>query len=162
VFGHVREARGAAEVDELESAIRQAGSYTVRLTRDEKNDIDRSPAEIDGLFKHAIIETTTRWMELAKERLEPLGVPIYVSAGNDDELYVEDVLAQAEYVCWPEDEIVELPDGREMVSIGYSNITPFEWRRWRRVSRTPSAPSSTSTVLHIRRTSTRRPCSTRR
>jgi Icc-related predicted phosphoesterase len=126
VFGQIREARGPSEVDELESAIRQAGSYTVRLSRQEKDAIDSSPAEIDDLFKHAIIETTTRWMELAKERLEPLGVPIYVSAGNDDEFYVEDVLAQADYVCWPEDQIVELPDGREMVSIGYSNVTPFD------------------------------------
>ena len=125
VFGLTREARTPAELDELESTIRQAGSYTVRLTRAQKESVDTSQTDIDGLFRQAIVETTTRWMELAKERLKPLGVPIFVSAGNDDEPYVEDILEQADYVSWPEDRIVELPDGREMVSIGYSNVTPF-------------------------------------
>jgi uncharacterized protein len=125
VFGVTRVANSPEEVDELEAAIRQSGSYTVRLTQSQKEAIDRSPEDVDALFRHAIIETTSRWMELAKDRLAPLGVPIYVSAGNDDELYVEEILENAGYVCWPEDRIVELPDGREMLSIGYSNVTPF-------------------------------------
>jgi uncharacterized protein len=126
VFGVIREAKTPEAVDELESAIHQAGSYTVRLTRAEKNATDQSPEAVEALFRRAIVETTTRWMELAKERLEPLGVPVYVSAGNDDEPYVETILENAEYVVWPEDRVVELPDGREMISIGYSNVTPFD------------------------------------
>lgn len=126
VFGQVREAQSAADVDELENAIRQAGSYTIRLTRGEKDAIDASPAKVDELFKDAIVATTTRWMELAQERLSPLGIPVYVSAGNDDEPYVTEILESAGYVCWPEDRIVVLPDGREMVSVGYSNRTPFD------------------------------------
>lgn len=39
---------------------------------------------------------------------------------------MEKLLRSDAYVQSPEGRIVELPDGREMISIGYSNITPFD------------------------------------
>ena len=125
MFGQLRHAWTEAEVAELEKTIRQSGSYTVRITRAEKEAIDRNPDAVEDLFKRAITETIREWMALARDRLAEQGVPLYVSAGNDDEPYVDELLRSDSYVGAPDGRIVELPDGREMVSIGYSNITPF-------------------------------------
>jgi uncharacterized protein len=125
VFGQLRYAQGDQEVTELEHMLRQSGCYTIRITREEKSAIDGDQSAIERLFRQAVTETVRAWMALARERLERDGVPLYMSAGNDDEPYVDDVLARGEYVRAPEGKIVELPDGREMISIGFSNITPF-------------------------------------
>jgi Icc-related predicted phosphoesterase len=126
VFGQARVARDEDEVAALEKTIRQSGSYAVRVTRAEKDALDRAPGDVPELFRRAIQETLARWMAVARERLEPLGIPIFVSAGNDDESYVDDVLNGADYVTFPEGRIVRLPDGREMVSCGWANRTPFD------------------------------------
>ncbi len=126
VFGQDRFARSEAELEELEKAIRQSGSYTLRLTRAEKDALDQRPYEVPELFKRAIDETLGRWMETARERLEPLGIPVYVSAGNDDEPYVDEMLSQAPFVCAPEGKVVQLPGGYEMISCGFANVTPFD------------------------------------
>jgi Icc-related predicted phosphoesterase len=126
VFGQIRWASGEDEVDGLESALRQSGCYTVRLTREQKERIDEDPAAVADLFRRAVTETVRGWTALARERLEPRGIPLFLSAGNDDEPYVDEVLGSADYVQAPEGRVVTLPDGREMISVGYANITPFD------------------------------------
>lgn len=129
LFGQVRIARTEEEAAELEKTIRQSGSYTVRLTRAEKDALDSRPEEVPDLFRRAIVETLGRWLDMARERLEPAGIPIYVSAGNDDELYVDDVLSSSTYVRCPEGTVAELPGGYEMISCGWANRTPFDSAR---------------------------------
>jgi Icc-related predicted phosphoesterase len=126
VFGQLRHATTDAEIDELEKTLRQSGSYTTRITRAEKDAIDGDPNAIEALFKRAVTETFAQWLALARERLEADGIPLFISAGNDDEPYIDDLLSSDEFVRAPEGRVVELPDGREMISIGYSNITPFD------------------------------------
>lgn len=126
VFGQTRRVRGEAEISELENTLRQSGCYTIRISRPEKDVIDADQQAVEALFRRAVIETLKGWMELARERLQADGVPLFVSAGNDDEPYVDEVLSEAGYVQAPEGKVVQLPDGREMISVGYSNITPFD------------------------------------
>jgi len=129
LFGQVRKARSEEELAELERTIRQSGSYTIRLTRAEKDALDGRPEDVPELFRRAIVETLQRWLEAARERLEPVGIPIFVSAGNDDEFYVDEVLASSSYVRCPEAMVSELPDGYEMISCGWANRTPFDSTR---------------------------------
>ena len=126
VFGNVHMARTEDQAAELRKVIRQSGSYTVDVTRAEKEELDRHPERVPDLFRRAILETLSRWFAIARERLEPAGIPIYISAGNDDEPYVEEALRSAAWVSFPENQVVELPGGYEMISCGYSNQTPFD------------------------------------
>src|SRR4051812_33068040 len=126
VFGNLHTARGEDEARELRKTIRQSGSYTVDVTREEKEELDRRPERVPELFRRAIVETLERWCAVARERLEPAGIPVFVSAGNDDEPYVEAVLQSGPWVTFPENQVVELPGGYEMISCGYSNETPFD------------------------------------
>jgi Icc-related predicted phosphoesterase len=126
VFGQLRHASGDDEVAELEKTLRQSGSYTIRITRAEKDAIDADPDAIEALFKRAVTATFADWLALARERLAADGIPLFISAGNDDEPYIDELLCADDYVQAPEGRVVELPDGREMISIGYSNVTPFD------------------------------------
>jgi Icc-related predicted phosphoesterase len=71
-------------------------------------------------------------MERAAERLEPAGVPIYVTGGNDDYFSIEQILDEARYIQNAEGQVLELDSGIEMISTGYGNPTP--WRCPRDIS----------------------------
>ena len=64
-------------------------------------------------------------MQIAEERLKPIGVKVIFNAGNDDLPAVRDILADSEYVVYPEERIVLIDDKHEMPSVGYSNMTPW-------------------------------------
>jgi uncharacterized protein len=75
-----------------------------------------------------MLGTVERWMEIADEKLAGTGIACYVCPGNDDQLEVDEVIAEARHVELAEGRIVEL-DGFQMASSGWSNPTPWETYR---------------------------------
>jgi len=78
------------------------------------------------LFWKVIGTTVEGWLRLAEERLAGSDVMCVMAPGNDDPPFVDDLLRTSSRVINPEREIVELPGGFPMVSVGYSNITPWD------------------------------------
>jgi len=117
------------EVEELERKIRFTGYYPYRTTADEVAQLREHPEKLDAVFTNVMTETLRRWVGLAEERLKGKGVKIYMTGGNDDRPEVEDVLKSSDYVIDPEGEVVTLEDGREMLSSGWSNPTPWKTPR---------------------------------
>ena len=117
------------EVEELEKKIRFTGYYPYRTTADEVAQLRADPAKLDAIFTNVMTETLRRWVNLAEERLKGKGVKVYMTGGNDDRPEVEEVLKSSEYVIDPEGEVVTLEDGREMLSSGWSNPTPWKTPR---------------------------------
>ena len=116
----------ADELPELEKEISFNGYYPYVTGPEELAEIEGSPQKQDQLFQDAIRASLVKWLALAEERLKPAGIRIYVSPGNDDEPVVEETLSQSEYVVNPEEQVVELFAGVEMMSFGYSNPTPWD------------------------------------
>jgi Icc-related predicted phosphoesterase len=52
-----------------------------------------------------------------------------VNAGNDDPPEIDAVLEQAGWVEFLEGRVVELPDGTQVASCGYANMTPWQCPR---------------------------------
>jgi Icc-related predicted phosphoesterase len=117
------------EVEELEKKIRFTGYYPYRTTADEVAQLRSNSEKLDAVFTNVMTETLRRWVSLAEERLKGKGVKVYMTGGNDDRHEVEDVLKSSEYVIDPEGEVVTLEDGREMLSSGWSNPTPWKTPR---------------------------------
>jgi len=117
------------EVEELEKKIRFTGYYPYRTTPDEVAQLRAEPSKLDAVFTNVMSDTLRRWVSLAEERLKGKGVKVYMTGGNDDRPEVEDVLKSSEYVIDPEGEVVTLEDGREMISSGWSNPTPWKTPR---------------------------------
>ena len=124
VRGNDELATNDEELDRIVKLIRDTGQYPTVLTEAEEAELGRE--DIDELFVKACHEQVRDWMERAAERLDPEGIPIYVTGGNDDYFSIEAILDDAPYITNAEGEVVELRDGLQMLSSGYGNITP--WR----------------------------------
>ena len=81
-----------------------------------------------ALFHDQMLKTVERWMALADERLEGTGIRCFVCPGNDDQLDIDEVVAQARNVELAEGRVVDL-DGFQMASTGWSNRTPWDTYR---------------------------------
>lgn len=132
--GHSASVRGNQELattdEELErivKLIRDTGQYPVTMTETEEANLGREA--IDELFVSACHKQVQDWMERAAERLEPEGVPVYVTGGNDDYFSIEEILDKAPYVQNAEGQVLELRPGLEMISTGYGNLTPWKCPR---------------------------------
>jgi Icc-related predicted phosphoesterase len=81
---------------------------------------------VDKLFRRLIACAVEGWLRLAEERLAGQGVMCLIAPGNDDHPFVGDLLRTSSLVINPEQEVVELPGGFPVISVGYSNITPWD------------------------------------
>jgi len=109
----------------LERRIRDLGQYPYRTNEDELASVQHDRSAIDALFLQIMVETLERWLRLAEERLQAKGVRLYVMLGNDDEPALREVLARSPVVVDPEDRIIELGEGFQMLSCGFANPTPW-------------------------------------
>jgi uncharacterized protein len=127
--GH--ELRGAtdAELDAIRARIRDAGQYPVTVGPERYHELLVDDEALQKAFLEACLAQVSDWMERAADRLEPLGVPLYVTGGNDDYLEIEPILEQAPYIVNAEGRVVTLTDGVDMISTGYGNPTPWKCPR---------------------------------
>ena len=116
---------GEDEVPALERRIRDRGLYPHRMTTDELASTHGDQAATDALFLHLMEATLTRWLEMAAERLAAARTRLYVMLGNDDEPALRKVLAASQAVVDPEDVVVDLGEGIQMMSCGFANPTPW-------------------------------------
>ncbi|MFL5873904.1 MAG: metallophosphoesterase [Solirubrobacterales bacterium] len=125
VIGEQRTARTAEDLDEMQRAISTNGMYPLIVDPEEAAALAEDSARLDAVFELALVEELKLWVELADERLAGGEVRAYVIPGNDDPWEIDPVLAAGSSVvaC---DESLEEVGPHEMVSLGYSNRTP--WR----------------------------------
>ena len=124
INGHPREATQDT-LEDLLSEIRFNGHYPFVTTPDELAEIESDPNGNAKLFKRAIKSSLEAWFQLAEERLKPLNIKVYISPGNDDDFIVDEVLNSNTFIINPEEKIVEIAPGVTMLSLGYSNPTPW-------------------------------------
>ncbi|HEY1277541.1 MAG TPA: hypothetical protein VGF25_21720 [Thermoleophilaceae bacterium] len=109
--------------------IRNLGQYPVRVSGEEHARLQDDAAAVDELFERECVRQVEHWMQLAAERLQEWGIPIYVTGGNDDLFSVEHVLDSAPYIVNAEGRVLEIAPGVEMISTGYGNVTPWDCPR---------------------------------
>lgn len=117
------------ELTELETQIKNNGLYPVRMTAEEREAFAGDSDGLAGLFERVMVETLTAWLALAEERLGDSGLQVIVTPGNDDELSVDEVIESSSFVEAAEGRIVRVGDRHEMLSIGWSNETPWDTPR---------------------------------
>jgi Icc-related predicted phosphoesterase len=113
---------GESAVREFEKTVSDAGYYPFRTTAEEIQQGD--PAWKEHVFEEQVIGRLQMWDELAGDHL-----PIYVAPGNDDEMYVDDVLSQSRHFVNVEAKGVELAAGYRLFSTGWANRTPWHTAR---------------------------------
>jgi Icc-related predicted phosphoesterase len=130
-IGAERDIERLGTVEEMDAARKKmsaAGMYPILVTPDEEQRLSADAEAVDARFKEERLERVRSWMAIAAERLSPIGVRCFVSPGNDDDRDVADLIDEAEWVENPEGKAVDL-GGREMISWGWSNPTPWHTPR---------------------------------
>lgn len=112
---------------ELEAEIRRFGHYPFTGTREELQVLD-DEAERDRIFRALATQSVSDWVALAEERLRGTGVRCFMAPGNDDFLEIDGALEGSDVVEFAEGRRLSI-DGHEMITTGYSNITPWETER---------------------------------
>lgn len=109
----------------LRKLIADAGFYPHDMTRDEVDDIKTSPEKVEALFEKVMVATVSKWLDMAEDRLKGSGIDVFFAPGNDDPFFVDGILSSSELVINPDGRVTELPGGVLMISVGYSNVTPW-------------------------------------
>jgi Icc-related predicted phosphoesterase len=120
---------GEEAVQEMETHIKSRGYYPYRTTPDEIRELNADPARVDGIFHEEVLRTAGRWLAYADEKLEGSGIRCYVAPGNDDMFELDDLIRTSRHVELAEGKVIELDRHHEMISSGWSNITP--WHTYR-------------------------------
>lgn len=105
--------------------IRDAGFYPYLSNPAEVEGLQADKTKIDALFEKLMVESIDRWVKLAHERLAGTGVKCYISPGNDDIFAIDAHLIDTEVVFNPEGKVVQVGDSHEMITLGYTNHTPW-------------------------------------
>jgi uncharacterized protein len=114
-----------SERAELEGIIRDNGQYPVVGEYDELLALTDESVREDA-FRPVVLASIERWVSMAEERLKGTGIRCFVTPGNDDYREVDDALKGSDVVEYVEGRCVQLDDTHQMVTTGYSNITPWK------------------------------------
>jgi uncharacterized protein len=114
-----------AERAELEQRIRDNGQYPIAGERDELMALFDETAREEA-FRVAVVEGIERWVDLAEQRLRGTGIRCFITPGNDDFWEIDAPLQGSDVVEFVEGSCVRLDEQHEMITTGYSNITPWD------------------------------------
>ncbi len=117
------------ELEELEQRIRAVGYYAYRTTPGEVMELRNNPSKSDEVFRKVISESLRRLIAYAEQKLKGTSIKCFVSPGNDDSFFVDEILAESTTIISPEGKLIEIDASHEMISTGYTNITPWKCPR---------------------------------
>jgi Icc-related predicted phosphoesterase len=122
-------ASSEAELAEIQKRIRDSGYYPVIVSDEEKAKIDTNSAYADEVFARLMQERLVSWIRTLEAKLKDAGVKVYMTGGNDDQFYVDNVLDSSSLVVNAEGRVITIDDSHEMISTGYGNMTPWKCPR---------------------------------
>lgn len=116
-------------IEKLWWAIKNNGFYPYQIDEQEFNRIKADDQKKADIFKKAITESLEGWVKIAEERLKGTGIKCFITPGNDDPFFIDDILSKSSNIINPEEQCIELDDDHEMISSGFGNITPWHCPR---------------------------------
>jgi Icc-related predicted phosphoesterase len=128
-LGRKRRLRSQADIDRLSKLISRSGGYPLVCSQEEYDEIYADEERRDEVFNSLMRAQLVRLLDRAEAKLSESGVRCYITPGNDDRFIVDQVFEGREWVINPEGKIVEIDEHHEMISTGFSNITPWHCPR---------------------------------
>jgi Icc-related predicted phosphoesterase len=117
------------QVQDMLKRIKSRGYYPYRTTPEEIAELTLAPERVQKLFLAEVLKTLEQWLDTADRKLKDTGIRCYVCPGNDDMFEVDAVIRASRFVHHAEGEVIQLDKHHEMISCGWSNITP--WHTYR-------------------------------
>lgn len=125
LFGERHVLTDPEQVAEMADRVRANGMYPYEMSASDVAEVAAmSVEEREHWFADVMRRTLANWLALADERLDA-GQPCFVMPGNDDPEGVDIAIDEAQHVQGCDDRVVRFGD-YTMISLGYSNPTPFD------------------------------------
>jgi Icc-related predicted phosphoesterase len=151
---HRETLEGEDAIVEFEKRVMNRGYYPIRVSDQEYVAMQEDEDLVDKRFKEVMLEGTERWIAMAEEKLAGSGIRVIACPANDDMFEIDDVLSGAKVVeTGDEEHPIQLGEFT-MVSMGWTNPTP--WHTFReaeepelaeRIERALTAASDPSTTI---------------
>jgi Icc-related predicted phosphoesterase len=129
IFDEDIQATTTEQLSELEQRVRNAGYYPYRTDLKTVQELDANPQQLKGLFQEVMVETIQRWVRVSEEKLSEKKLQFFIMLGNDDPPTLAEPIHQSKFAVDPEDKVIDLDGSHEMISVGYSNPTPWKTPR---------------------------------
>jgi Icc-related predicted phosphoesterase len=124
VAGELMRLETEEELRSVETQIRNRGYYPLRVSRDELMALSDEDGSVDRRFAAEMSSTLDRWLDMADGKLGGGRIPCILNGGNDDMFEIDEVLESSPCVSFAEGRVIDL-DGFSLVSLGYTNPTPW-------------------------------------
>jgi len=121
--------RNNGELENFMKMVRNSGYYPYLTSETELSELSTDRDKVNKLFSELMLETVRRWVKIAEERLRGTGISCYITPGNDDRFIIDNALSESDYVVNPEGKVVSIAERHEMISTGFSNVTPWKTQR---------------------------------
>ena len=123
------ELEGADELAKGERLIKDHGYYPVTLTPEERDEYTSDEDKLEELFHEQMRKTVEQWVEWADAKLEGSKTQCIVCPGNDDREDIDEILATSKHIIVGEGNVLDLPEGYQLASSGWTNLTPWDTPR---------------------------------
>jgi len=118
------------ELDDLLESLENTGYYPYVMDQEEYENLqnaDDADERKNEIFISEMKDRIEEWIEFGEERLDD--TPVYASPGNDDPFEIDEVWESSELVRLVEGEVVEIGQGYQMASSGWTHPTPWDTDR---------------------------------
>jgi len=131
VFGRDWRLKTDSEIRGMEERIRSYGYYPYVCTVEEFRELEHDEKKVDALLKQLMVKRIEDWLSLLIEKVDLRKTRVVVMPGNDDETVIDSAIRSYEDsgVIYPLDKVTNLLYDFEMISLDYSNPTPWKTPR---------------------------------
>jgi Icc-related predicted phosphoesterase len=113
------------ELEVERKRIEDAGHYVYITDVESVKELEDNKKK-EQIFRELMIERWARWIKLAEEKMKASDVrSLIVCPGNDDPLFIDEILDQAEMLSMAEGKVINLNSEYELISTGWTNPTPW-------------------------------------
>ena len=123
------DAADEAELNDLIKRVRSRGYYPYLTNPDEIAELEKNPERVHEIFNVEVMRVFQQWVDLAEKKLDGTDMRVFVSPGNDDMFEVDDLIRASKRLTLAEGEVIPLDDHHELISSGWSNVTPWRTHR---------------------------------
>ena len=125
VRGETHRIENREALADIETQIRNRGSYPAIVSPDELQHLSEEEGEVDRRFSVEMMHSLDRWLDMADTKLRGGQIGCILNGGNDDIFEIDEIIETSPCVTFAEGKVLDL-GGFSMVSMGWTNPTPWD------------------------------------